>query len=379
MFGSKAELSSAVEVESKFLTLKSHALRGKYARLFAMTKTTLLNIDPDNWSVTNTWPYPTDVVDFSPNVSSPDEFTLTVKDGKKNNVLKFTCQWRSDLLCDLQRFSSAAVPGRRFVGFKITRALVRVECMIEVQRAAILHIASDGSVRSTYYFRHCNGIKAFSDDASAFALYFNGRPRMFASPERDALLRIVAEALTKLGLSSIMSDERLSTTDYRTVRAAHGNDRAPKLAEFDVLKVTSKYSTPRPRRLVITENSITERDTSTYTVISCRPISTLFAIVRHWDEPQKVTFEYAECQSRTYVCSYRDELVASALDGAANAGNRSVEVVAVTLKQGLRCFPRTLELDVATEAIYLKRLQGVCKKLAEGAVTGPYSSELHAA
>jgi hypothetical protein len=57
------------------------------------------------------------------------------------------------------------------VGFKITRALVRVECMIEVQRAAILHIASDGSVRSTYYFRHCNGIKAFSDDASAFALY----------------------------------------------------------------------------------------------------------------------------------------------------------------------------------------------------------------
>jgi hypothetical protein len=62
-------------------------VRGKYARLFAMTKTTLLNIDPDNWSVTNTWPYPTDVVDFSPNVSSPDEFTLTVKDGKKNKCV----------------------------------------------------------------------------------------------------------------------------------------------------------------------------------------------------------------------------------------------------------------------------------------------------
>ncbi len=299
------------------------------------------------------------------------------------SVLKFTCEWRSDLLCDLQRFTSASVAGRRFVGFKVTRALIRVECMIEVQRAAILHIASDGSVRSTYYFKNCNGIKVFSDDASAFALYFNGRPRMFASPERDALLRIVAEACTKLGLSSLVSDERISTVDYRTIRAAHGNDRAPKLAEFDVLKVTPKYTTPRPRRLVITENSLTERDTSTYTVISCRPLGTLFAIVRHWDEPQKVTFEYTEGQTRTYICSYRDELVASALDGAANAGNRSVEVVAVPVKQGLRCFPRTLELEVTVEGIYLKRLQGVCKtiatKAAEGAALGPYSSELHAA
>ena len=296
-------------------------------------------------------------------------------------MLKFTCEWRSDLLCDLQRFSSGNVAGRRFVGFKITRALVRTECLIEVQRAALLHIASDGSVRSTYYLRNVASIKLFSDDASAFALFVNGRPRMFASPERDALVRIIAEACTKLGLSSLMSDDRLSTQDYRAIRAAHGNDRSPKLAEFDVLKLTSKYSTPRPRRLVITENSITERDTVTYTVISSRPLNSLFAVVRHWDEPQKVTFEYTDCQSRTYICSYRDELVASALDGAANAGNRSVEVVAVVLKQGLRCFPRTLELEPNTEAIYLKRLQGICKtiaqKQAEGGSVGPYSSELH--
>ncbi len=61
--------------------------RGKYARLFALTRTSIINIDPDTWSVTNTWPYATDLVDFNPNVASPDEFTVTVKDGKKNKYV----------------------------------------------------------------------------------------------------------------------------------------------------------------------------------------------------------------------------------------------------------------------------------------------------
>ncbi len=32
--------------------------------------------------------------------------------------------------------------------------------------------------------------------------------------------------------------------------------------------------------------------------------------VRHWDEPQRLTFEYTDLSSRTYVCSYRDEVCA---------------------------------------------------------------------
>lgn len=78
---------------------------------------------------------------------------------------------------------------------------------------------------------------------------------------------------------------------------------------------------------MLTEQEITERETGTYGVVSCRSVLSLFAIVRHWDEAQKLTLEYIDGSSRTYICSYRDELVASVLDAAANAGNGTVEIV----------------------------------------------------
>lgn len=101
---------------------------------------------------------------------------------------------------------------------------------------------------------------------------------------------------------------------------------------------------------MLTENTVTERESGTYAVVSSRPLSALFAIVRHWDEPQRLTLEYTDNSSRTYICSYRcvdpivtpdaypvthssppcsDELVASVLDAAANAGNGTVEIGAV--------------------------------------------------
>jgi hypothetical protein len=87
----------------------------------------LQNVDPSNFSITNTWPWNEVVVsdpiasvsrapavylccarfvvqEFAPAVSSLTDFTFTVKAGKKSEVLKYSSDTRNQLLCDLQRY-----------------------------------------------------------------------------------------------------------------------------------------------------------------------------------------------------------------------------------------------------------------------------------
>ena len=58
----------------------------RYSRLFCLTGSQLLNVDPDNFTVTNTWSLPGDFVDFEPSVANDTEFTLTMVSGRSNEV-----------------------------------------------------------------------------------------------------------------------------------------------------------------------------------------------------------------------------------------------------------------------------------------------------
>jgi hypothetical protein len=75
-------------------------------------------------------------------------------------------------------------------------------------------------------------------------LYVNGKPRLFATPERAEFLRLLTAHLTRLGLTAVLGDAAtaITTSDFRTERLAHGNDNAARIAEFDVLKVSSMSS-----------------------------------------------------------------------------------------------------------------------------------------
>jgi hypothetical protein len=52
------------------------------------------------------------------------------------------------------------------------------------------------------------------------------------------------------------------------------------------LQVTPKSPMPRPRKVVISETHVTERDVSTYAIVTARPLSSVANVVRIWDDPQ---------------------------------------------------------------------------------------------
>jgi len=261
------------DVVSKHLSTKLHTWRGKYARLWAITPTAVQNVDPSNFSITNSWPW-SDVVDFAPAVSSVNDFSFTVRSGKKSEILKYSADFRAPLLCDLQRYSTGDSPAtaRRFMAVKITRASSRQEAVLEVGSWYVACLAPDGRRVSLYPFREITALKQLRDDPSALLVYAGNRPHLFATPERSEAMRLLSGHLTKLGMTAIISDVQPTAAEYRAERLALGNDGAPRIAEFAVLKYSAKSSVPRTRRLVVTESSVTERDSSTYAVVSSRPL-----------------------------------------------------------------------------------------------------------
>ena len=139
----KGDMLSADTVASRFNAVKVHAWRGKYPRVFALTASAVHNLDPSNFSITNSWPW-SDVIDFAPAVSSLTEFSFTVRVGKKPEVLKYTSDDRNALLCELQRLHAGEKEVKRMMAVKITRASARLECVLEIGSWFLAQASQDG-------------------------------------------------------------------------------------------------------------------------------------------------------------------------------------------------------------------------------------------
>jgi DnaJ homolog subfamily C member 13 len=384
--GGPQTLSAIAVREQLFLSTKVHAIRGKYGRLWCLTTKEVHHIDPADFKVTNSWPW-ADVVELVPSSGSTTDFTFTVKTNKKSEVLKFMCDDRSALLTSVARYASeAAAAGasaagsaaaRRFVAVKITRASMRMECAVELLPWGVAYSINDRRL-GVYPFTEITSIKPIKDDPSAVVIYVHGRGRLFAMPERSEFLRLSSNQLTRLGAPSVVSDQGITTADYRTERQNHGSEMgSPRVAEFDVLKISSKNSTPRTRKLVLTEKSITERDATSYAVVSSRSHSSIFGLVRHWDEPQRLTIEYKDGSARSYLSSLRESVLGALLDSCRNCGNTAVIVSPEPTKAGERCLPFSLDEDPAVELAYLSELQRRTRAVAGAAASaGPYNQGL---
>jgi DnaJ homolog subfamily C member 13 len=309
---------------ANYVVTKISSWRGRYQRLFALLEGGVVNVDPLNFQVTNMWRYGSEVVDFSPSVSAENEFTMTVSNGRRNEVLKFGCERRSELLTDLAKFGFGRTPDTRrpFMGLKITRSGGRSECILEVRPYGLAQVSMTGEQSSEWSFKEVQSINPAADDASAVILEVHGRLRMFALRDRAGFLAAASEVATKLGRTGTVSTSGISVTDFRTSRVKHGNDGSPVVAEFDLTKVTPRHPTPRARRLVLTETRIVERDSSSYQVVSARPYAAVLAVVRPCDEPQHVVIQFRDGSARTYVSPRRDALVAALLDGVRVGGGQ---------------------------------------------------------
>ncbi|CAI8058524.1 DnaJ homolog subfamily C member 13 [Geodia barretti] len=113
---------------------------------------------------------------------------------------------------------------------------------------------------------------------------------------------------------------------------------------------------PAPRILALSENCIIERDPSTYIVVTIRPLSEVFALIRYTNDPQRFSIEYVNGIVRKYSATERDALLCSILDGVRASGNRDVCVKMTRTNRGQRLGPLHLPVEEEVESQYLKYL-----------------------
>ena len=137
------------------------------------------------------------------------------------------------------------------------------------------------------------------------------------------------------------------------------------------------------RLLCLTEMCIVERDPSSYSICTLKPLSDvsipsppnhppplsvisiylylsyykIFAIVRDEENPQRFRIEFMRGICRDYTSTDRDSLLASVLDGVRASGNRDVFIKMKHTKRGLRIGPLSAFIDEEVETIHLKFLQ----------------------
>ena len=140
-------------------------------------------------------------------------------------------------------------------------------------------------------------------------------------------------------------------------------------------QVTPKSPAPRPRKLVVSETHLTERDIGTYAIITARPLSTIAALVRLWDDPQRFLVEYRDGSSRVYVSPLRDALLGAVLDACRNTGNATVALNVEASRPGDRMGPvaaLTAVEDPDLAAVYIENM----RRAAKAGAGGPYNAAL---
>lgn len=143
-------------------------------------------------------------------------------------------------------------------------------------------------------------------------------------------------------------------------------------------QVTPKSPAPRPRKLVISETHVTERDIATYAIITARPLAAVANVVRHWDDPQRFTVEYRDGSGRTYISPLRDALLGAIVDACRNSGNATVGVSVEPTRPGDRMGPPaalTAVEDADLAAVYIEAIRRAAKAGA-AAPGGPYNAAL---
>ena len=84
-----------------------------------------------------------------------------------------------------------------------------------------------------------------------------------------------------------------------------GDEHITSLCEFTVHKISPRHLDPVRRTLCLSETCLLERDTNSYSIVTLRPLSDIFALVRNQENPQMLTIEYVKGGSRSYTSSDR--------------------------------------------------------------------------
>ncbi|XP_054717127.1 dnaJ homolog subfamily C member 13-like [Uloborus diversus] len=340
--------------------------KGRYKRVFSIGTMGISTYSPNKLDVTNQWFY-SDFVSITPTPKGQtDEFTINMKKGRKVDSMKFASDLRAEILTEALRFrnkfSESSHTTISYRASKLHWSDNTLPVLLDLSPAAIEQKdVTSGNLIATYDYKDIQQILTVSNCEGGFVLVHNefGRQHLFICDKRDELLKKVVElANYNIGVNIKIAQDSTSIQKFWDEKfGKYSSDEAiTSISDFVVHKDSRRYNEPVKRILGLTETCLIERDPQTYSIVTLRPLSTIYALVRHPDNPQKFLVEYVSGQVRAYTSTDRDALLATLLDGVRASGNCDVHVKMQPTNRGQRIGPLFLPVDEEVETNHLRFL-----------------------
>lgn len=351
---------------SSYVVVK-HSWKGRYKRIMVISTESISTFDPKSMRSTNQWTYDC-VIDFGP--IGGDLFKLTVRKKNTNSteLLKFSSDYRSNILCDIIKFRpknqqltntapNAHKQQLRYECSKFHWSQQELPAILSITNNSIVQTDTYGNALSNYHFNQIECISFVTSLPGGVCVTMGsfGRMHMFRLTSKlnssikdpdsirdDFVNNLNDNSVKHLGLNIIVRKEPIYL-DYfyknRFGQRYSADDILTSLHEFVVHKIHPKHRMRPVRRIFcITNQCVVERNPETYQAVTLKPLSDIFSLIRSSDDPQKFSIEYSNLNvSLSYTTTERDALLASLVDSSRSSGNIDIHVKMSQTELGWRC------------------------------------------
>ncbi|KAI0987921.1 hypothetical protein GJ496_001173 [Pomphorhynchus laevis] len=335
-----------------------HSWKGKYTRLFLIGTEFIQTLNPTNLQVTNEWAY-NDLTDVSTSTDKTYEFTLISK--RKDQNVRFSCTYRSELLTDLHSRWIRSSPNTNIIKCeKFTWQCKWIPKLFQITRHGIIVYQSDESssevqivddhvsvynyvdIKEIHLQNHtcCIGIQLMNlVRLHMFRFRNTNEANQVCQMMSDNISRSIGQLLPKIqnckNIESYFLLKRFSQPYDSDISKTS-------LLEFTVSR------RKKQRLLCITSNCLIERDAVSYRICSLIPLNSIHMICRSLNDErffQVLLASSASGKAKSYSCTCRDDILVGLLDAVKAAGNFDVYVQSNILERGFRFSPLSADTD----------------------------------
>ncbi|CDW59738.1 DnaJ-like protein subfamily C member 13 [Trichuris trichiura] len=214
-------------------------------------------------------------------------------------------------------------------------------------------------ILAEYCYKDIAELIKVSDASNTFIISHSPwkRLHMFSCDNSSELLeRVKMSSYENVGVACKISTESVPMSYFRVNRLGsyNGKQHLTSLAEFCVEKISVRHKMPVPRLLCLSETCLVERDVVSYNIITLKPLSSIFSLIRCENDPQLFYVEFFNGILNTYKSVERDNVLVTLLDAVRTRGSVDVHVKMSPTNTSYRWIPFFSFLDEEGEAQHAK-------------------------
>ena len=230
--------------------------------------------------------------------------------------MKFSSEYRNEIICGVLAFRKEFVD----IGNKIQTSRYncskhhwsekRLPLILEVDISCLNQINQlNNKILVSYdykdiaYLANCTN---YMPGSFVISTSNYGRLHLFTCNEKDDLMKKICDYAWFYTGTIIRIKKEPITFDYfqQNKFGKYSNDESIKsLYEFNVQKISQRNDyEPIKRILALTDTCLVERDPSTYSLITVKPLNEIFALIRCETNPQQFNVEHIKGKFKFFKC-----------------------------------------------------------------------------